>query len=323
MIPTPLKMSREQERFKFDRDRSERGAAGGLLLAGHERVDIGPIANRCGMTYDSSDQKPVVGPPETVNPIIPMLYKAKTLQGYQLHSHDGEIGKVKEFYFDDRHWTVRYLVADTGNWLTGWQVLLSPYTLGAVNHAERNITVELTKKQIENSPSLASDKPVSRQFEDIYSGYYAIPMYWGGSYSWGAYPYPQRDPTKWAEKSVESKNWDPNLRSTRDVTGHHLEATDGAIGHVEDFIIDPKTWAIRYLVVDTRNWFPGKTVLISPQWIERLSWPESKVFVSLSREEIKASPGYSDDSVLDRDYETILHAHYNRPGYWSNELVAK
>ena len=114
-----------------------------------------------------------------------MLSIAKTLKGYQLHGLDGEIGRVKEFYFDDLHWTVRYLVAETGNWLTGRQVLISPYALGAVIQGEQDIAVELTKKQIEGSPSLDSDKPVSRQFEDAYYQYYGWPMYWGGPYNWG------------------------------------------------------------------------------------------------------------------------------------------
>ncbi|MCR4332167.1 MAG: PRC-barrel domain-containing protein, partial [Sulfuricaulis sp.] len=128
-----------------------------------------------------------------------MLSKAKTLKGYKLVSLDGEIGTVKEFYFDDHHWTIRYLVADTGNWLMDKQVLISPYALVAVNKEEHHITVDLTKKQIEDSPSLSSDKPVSRQFEETYYGYYGWPMYWGGPYMWGAYPYIVRDREKWRE----------------------------------------------------------------------------------------------------------------------------
>ena len=111
-----------------------------------------------------------------------MLYKAKSLLDYKLESLEGEIGRVKEFYFDDHHWTIRYLVADTGNWLTGRQVLISPYALVAVDKEKQHITVDLTKKQIENSPSLDSDKPVSRQFEESYTGYFGWPIYWAGPY---------------------------------------------------------------------------------------------------------------------------------------------
>jgi uncharacterized protein YrrD len=253
-----------------------------------------------------------------------MLSKAKTLQGYKLDSRDGEIGKVKEFYFDDRHWTIRYLVADTGTWLTDRQVLISPYALLAVNKEEQHISIDLTKKQIEESPSLNSDKPVSRQFEEAYYGYYGWPMYWGGPYTWGYYPYIVRDREKWKEATrAEKASWDPHLRSTHDVSGYHIQADDGEIGHVEDFIIDDETWAIRYLIIDTQNWWPGKKVLVSPQWIERVSWSELKVFVNLTRETIKQSPEYTEGSLLTRDYETALHRHYNRQGYWVDEPVAK
>ena len=254
-----------------------------------------------------------------------MLNKAKTLTGYKLESLDGEIGKVKEFYFDDQHWAIRYLVADTGNWLTGRQVLISPHALLAVSEREEHITIDLTKKQIEDSPSLNSDKPVSRQFEETYYGYYGWPAYWGGPYMWGSLSYPliARDGKKWKESTQNGKTWDPHLRSTHDVSGHNVQATDGEIGHVDDFIIDDETWAIRYLIIDTRNWWPGKKVLVSPLWIERVSWSESKVFVNLSRETIKQSPEYTEESLLTRDYETRLHGHYNRKGYWVDEPAAK
>ena len=245
-----------------------------------------------------------------------MLHKVKTLKGYTLKSLDGEIGKVKEFYFDDQHWAIRYLVADTGNWLTGRQVLISPYAMIAANKEKQNIAIDLTKKQIEGSPSLNSDKPVSRQFEETYYEYYGWPLYWDGPYMWGTYPNIVRDREKWRESILHEKAWDPHLRSTHDVSGHDIQAADGEIGHVDDFIIDDETWAIRYLIIDTKNWWPGKKVLVSPQWIERVSWSESKVFVNLLRETIKQSPEYTEESLLTRDYETGLHRHYNRKGYW-------
>jgi hypothetical protein len=131
------------------------------------------------------------------------------------------------------------------------------------------------------------------------------------------------DCEKW-EKSIKGeKAWEFHLRSTLDVSGHHIEAADGEIGHVEDFLIDDQTWAIRYLIVNTRNWWPGKKVLVSPRWIERVSWSESKVFVNLSRETIKQSPEYTEESLPTRDYETALHRHYDRQGYWVDEPTAK
>lgn len=252
-----------------------------------------------------------------------MLNKAKTLKGYTLSSRDGEIGKVIEFYFDDRHWAIRYLVADTGNWLAGRQVLISPYALVDVMKAEHHIAIDLTKKQIEDSPSLDSDKPVSRQFEEAYYGYYGWPMYWDGPFMWGPAPYLVRDREKWREYTQGEKAWDPHLRSTYDVSGHRIQAADGEIGHVDDFIIDDESWAIRYLIIDTHNWWPGKKVLLSPQWIESVSWDEAKVFVNLPRETIGQAPVYTGESLLTRDYETRLHRHYNRLVYWDDEEAAK
>ncbi|NVN91218.1 MAG: PRC-barrel domain containing protein [Desulfuromonadales bacterium] len=253
-----------------------------------------------------------------------MLIKAKTLKGYTMESVNGEIGRVKEFYFDDRHWTIRYMVADTGNWLSGRQVLISPYALVATNSEEQHIAVNLTKEQIEKSPSLNSDMPVSRQFEEAYNGYYEWPMYWGGPYMWGAYPYAvvaARE--KGSHARPGEKPWNPHLRSTNEVSSYHIQAADGDIGHVDDFIIDDETWAIRYLVIDTRNWWPGKKVLISPHWIDKISWEASKVFINLTRASIKQSPEYTEELLLTRDYENGLHAHYNRQGYWVDEQAVR
>jgi hypothetical protein len=133
---------------------------------------------------------------------------------------------------------------------------------------------------------------------------------------WGSYTDIVRDSEKWREPIPSEHPADPHLRSTQEMGGYNIQAADGEIGHVEDFIIDDETWAIRYLVINTHNWWPGKKVLVSPQWIERVSWSESKVFINLPREIIKQSPEYTDDSQLTRDYEAGLYQHYNRQGYW-------
>ncbi|MFH0735589.1 MAG: PRC-barrel domain-containing protein [bacterium] len=251
-----------------------------------------------------------------------MLNEVKTLKGYKLDSLDGEIGEVKEFYFDDHHWTMRYLIADTGSWLMGRKVLISPYALVMADKEKENIAVNLTKKQIEDSPTLNSDKPVSLQFEEDYYGYYGWPMYWDGPNMWGVYPYILRDGEKRKESLKTEKKWDPSLRSTNEVTGYDVEATDGEIGHIEDFIVDDDTWAIRYLIIDTQNWWPGKKVLISPKWIERVSWDETKVFINLSRQSIMQSPEFTDISQLTREYESALHKHYKRLKYWDTDVVS-
>jgi uncharacterized protein YrrD len=251
-----------------------------------------------------------------------VLNQAKTLNGYKLKSLDGEIGKIEEFYFDDQYWTIRYLVVETGNWLTN-KVLISPYALATVNQKERNIAINLTKKQIEDSPPLDNDKPVSRQFEEKYYGYYSWPMYWAGPDILGAFPNIPHNDEKPPQTPKGEKKWDPHLRSTRAVTGYNIQAMDGEIGHVDDFIIDEETWEIRYLIIDTGNWWSGKKILISPRWIKRISWSEAKVFVDLSRNTIKQSPEYVEGSSLSREYEDELHRHYNFQGYWVDEPVAK
>lgn len=251
--------------------------------------------------------------------ITTMLHKARTLIGYTLNGVDGEIGTVKEFYFDDKHWTIRYLIAETGTWLSERQVLISPYALTGVETEERHINVNLTKEQIEGSPAINNDKPVSQQFEDDYYKYYKWPAYYGGSLMWGTYPFVPFNLEKSKGPSQHKKVWNPSLRSTKAVGKYYIQAADGEIGFVEDFIIDDRAWAIRYMVINTQNWLPGKKVLVSPQWIERVSWEEEKVFVKLSLEAIKNSPEYSEEFLLNRDYEAQLHEHYNRPGYWGDE----
>ena len=249
-----------------------------------------------------------------------MLERVSALKGYTLNSLDGEIGHVRDFLFDDQHWTIRYLVAETGSWLSDRQVLVSPYALSSVRIASRQISVELTKKKIEESPALGTDEPVSRQFESSYFGYFGWPMYWSGPYQWGSYPYIARDREQWKVPAPVQKTWDPHLRSTRNVSGYHIEASDGEIGHVEDFLVDDDSWAIRYLVVDTRNWWPGRKVVVAPQWFERVSWQARKVFTSLSRAAVRQSPEFTSDSPLTREYEIQLHQHYNRQGYWADAV---
>ncbi len=246
-----------------------------------------------------------------------MLRRAKALGGYKLRARDGDIGKVNEFYFDDASWAVRYLVADTGNWLSGRLVLISPHALDSANDDGKIIPVDLTKKQIEDSPSLDTDRPVSRRYESSYFRYYGWPMYWYGPYMWGPTGYPARDRGTSPEPARHEDTDDPHLRSTRDVSGHHLHAQDGEIGHVEDFVIDDETWAIRYLVIDTRNWWPGKKILVSPHWIDRVSWSDAQVVINLPRETIKQAPAYTEGALISRAYEAALHRHYHREGYWA------
>ena len=248
-----------------------------------------------------------------------MQYSVKDLKGYAIGATDGDIGKLDDFYFDDESWTIRYLVAETGNWLLNRKVLISPFALGKADLSRERLNVTLTKKRVEESPSIDTDKPVSRQHEAAYSDYYRYPYYWGGPYLWGPMAYPRlSDAAQRRNEEARAKReeaYDLHLRSANKVTGYHIEATDGDIGHVEDFIIDGETWEIRYIVVDTQNWWAGKKVLVAPQWIDRVNWSDSKVYVDLSRETIKNGPEYHPEA-LNRKYEEALYDHYKRQKYW-------
>ncbi len=238
------------------------------------------------------------------------------LTGYSIGAKDGDIGSVDDVLFDDKLWTVRYVIADTAKWLPGRRVVISPIALGRVETDEKRLSVSLTKKQVENSPDVDS-RNFSREHEASYYDYYGWPYYWVGGDVWGAGTFPSDLATQQRIEMAarEQEAAGSHLRSAKEVTGYYIEATDGDIGHVEDFVVDDDTWEIRYMVVDTKNWWPGKKVLVAPEWIERVSWADSRVYVDLSREAIKSGPEFDPD-VLNRDYEERLYKHYDRPGYW-------
>ncbi len=258
-----------------------------------------------------------------------MLRSITQLKGCSIGAIDGDIGRSVDFYFDDEKWTVRYLVADTSSWLLGRKVLISPHFLKGVDWQGARIEVSLTKDRVKNSPDIDVDKPISRQQEEAYLGYYEYPhFYWTGPYLWGAVAHPgvaghaestpveARVADEVAARRKQAE--DIHLRSAREVMDYTIEALDGDIGHVEDFILDDQDWAIRYMVVDTRNWWPGKKVLVSPQWIRDVSWSDGAVYVDVSREAISNSPEYDPSAPVGREYETQLYKHYERSGYWSH-----
>jgi len=226
-----------------------------------------------------------------------MLQSIKQLYGNKIGASDGDIGQVKDFYFDDQSWVVRYLVADTGTWLTSRQVLLSPHAFGGLHQTGKILTVNLTRKQIEDSPPIEWHKPVSRQYEEEYHRYYGWPFYWLGDGLWGMSGFPiLESPAKpfAGEKAVvvgsKPKNPDAHLRSTQAVNGYHLQASDGIIGHVCDFVMDSHCWAIVQLVIKTGHRFAGKEVVMPVNAIERISYDDSTVFVKLTKAEVENSP---------------------------------
>jgi len=222
-----------------------------------------------------------------------MLRSVKQLYGDKLGASDGEIGHVKDFYFDDQRWTVRYVVADTGSWLSGRMVLVSPRSLGRLVQSGKVLRVKLTRKQIEDSPSIESHLPVSRQYEEEYHRYYGWPYYWQGDALWGASGVPivavQSTPPADAVAPPRERP-DAHLRSTLAVNGYHLQASDGMIGHVCDFMMDDQSWAIGQLVIKTGHRLSGREVQIPTSQVDRIDYDKSTVFINLTREAVEHSP---------------------------------
>jgi sporulation protein YlmC with PRC-barrel domain len=241
-----------------------------------------------------------------------MLRDIKDLKGFAIAATDGELGTVKDFYFDDEQWAIRYLVVETGGWLSGRKVLISPRAVRGVAWDNDKIGVRLTQRQVEDSPSIDTDKPVSRQHEMSYYDYFGYPYYWEGAYLWGPLMYPMHSigPTGDSPPAANSSHFvdaaeesqvliedkaeasDSHLRSCNDVIGHEAMASDGPIGRVQSFLFDDENWAVRHLIVEMGNWLPGKRVLLSPRQIERISWQEREVYLDITRREVMTRPEY-------------------------------
>lgn len=248
-----------------------------------------------------------------------MLHSLKKIDGFPIMTSEGLIGKVKDIYFDDHRWTIRYLEVDTGGWLTGRRVLVSPLSILGIDWDRGEVMVRLSRKQVEDSPGIDAAMPVSRQQEAALSDYYNYPYYWAGS-AFGGYtassmlvdpalfkPAQLGEPDTNAEAG--SSDGDPHLRSKDEVVGYYIKATDDEIGHVDDFLFDDRDWSISHMVIDTRNWWPGKHVLISPKRIAYVSWQEKRVGIDLTRTEIEQSAEYDENHSPAAEYnEVYRHA---------------
>jgi len=268
-----------------------------------------------------------------------MLRNIKELEDYAIGATDGAIGHVKDFYFDDDAWAIRYLVVETGSWLFSRKVLVSPIAIGKPDWMQRLLPVAISKEQVRESPDIDTDKPVSRQHETDYYAYYGYPHYWGGEGLWGEGTYPnmllpgcegfgsppasreEGDCAHAKREEARRRDDDPHLRSCNAVTGYHIHATDGEIGHVEGLLVDDQTWAILYLIVNTSNWWLGHKVLISPAWIQDVSWFDSMVSIKVTQQAVKDAPAYDPAETLDRQHEMKLYKHYGRPGYWADAEI--
>jgi len=268
-----------------------------------------------------------------------MLRSVTELKKYTIGATDGTIGSIEDCYFDDEAWVVRYLAVRTGAWLVGREVLISPLSVRDSDTDERVLHVSVSKDQVKNSRSIDTQKPVSRQHEIGYSAYYGYPYYWGGVGLWGGYAYPgamltgagvgsgavdrsareEKADAAYSGEATRRENYDQHLRSCEAVKGYHIHATDGDIGHVDGFLVDGRTWAIRYLIVNTSNWWLGHQVLLAPAWFAEVSWVYSKVTTRLTRQEVKNSPTYDSLLALNRGDEEGIYRHYQQKGYWHDQ----
>ena len=251
----------------------------------------------------------------------PMYRSTKDLIGKPINGRDGIIGKTRDFLFNDDDWVCRYLVADTTGWLTRKQVLIAPHLLRDPDLGAWDVAVHanLDRDMIRACPPLEAHEPVSRQYERELAMFYSYPLYWDGlpvGTSQVASP-----GTAKADISAHLKRMDQisetRLRSVGEVLGYHIAATDGEIGHVEDFIVETKVWTLRYLVVDTRNWLPGgRKVLIPPFWQDDIDWRSQRLRVTMTRDAVRQSPEIDLNEPVNRDAEGRLYDYYGLPRDW-------
>lgn len=264
-----------------------------------------------------------------------MLRNVNDLYGFSVAASDGPIGEVRDCYFDDQAWTIRFFVVETGPWLGGRKVLISPIAIHALDWATKALSASLTREQVKASPDVDTSKPVSRQHEVEQFGYYGYPFYWGEGQLWGAgrrpstnlagdasvqLPGQQREKTNFVDAQLElhrERGDDPHLRSCRAIERYHIHATDGDIGHVESLLVGDEAWVIRYLVVNTSDWWLGHQTLVAPPWIADINWLDATVTVDLTRQAIKDAPIFDAKALPNPEQERDLFDHYGRPDHES------
>jgi sporulation protein YlmC with PRC-barrel domain len=247
-----------------------------------------------------------------------MLRSLKDLEHYDVSATDGDVGRVVNFLLDDEHWAIRYLVVDTGTFFRSLRILVSPISFREADWLTHRFHLALTMASIKSSPSVDVDKPVCRQHEYDQALHYDYPLYWGSFGLWGQGPTPGllAAGARLETPASHSRPNDVHLRSANEILRYHVHASDGDVGHVDDFIIDDETWEVRYLVIQTGHLWFGKKVLVSPGWADRISWESRAVYVDVKREAIRKCPTWDASMPINREYETRLYDYYGRPAYW-------
>jgi hypothetical protein len=260
-----------------------------------------------------------------------MLRNTNELEGCAIRAIDGTIGHVTDCYFDDHRWVLRYLVVETGSWLASRKVLISPFAVGEPDWSARVLPVSITMEQVRSSPDIDTDKPVSRQHELQYLRHFGYPFYWLGDGLWGSAAFPGAMLTgvgysgsgaEYLVAQTEAARADAEspLRSGKALLRYHIEATNGGMGQVKGLLFEEESWAIRYLIADTSNWWVGHQVLLPPQWIREMSWPDATITVTVAREAVKNAPVYDSTVHLSREQETTFFEHHGRAAYWAYEV---
>lgn len=248
-----------------------------------------------------------------------MLRSLRHIIGYGVHAADAHIGRINDIYFDDRSWTIRYIVVDIGRLIPDRLVLISPTKAELPDGTEDFIVVKLSSDEIRKSPGIETHLPVSVQEKVDLAKYYLWAPFWTPiGTAVGGEPFDRILLDHSAERDIPPG--DPRLRSTIEIIGYHIKATDGTIGHVSDIICEARTWEIRYIVVDTRKLFrAGMKVIIAPNWVEKVDWANSTIELSLTTEQVRESPQYDASEPINRDYEDRLYDYYGRPKYWEEK----
>ncbi len=262
-----------------------------------------------------------------------MLHTLSSLAGFTIQAADGNVGTVKDFYFDDRHWTIRHLVIEIGSLLESHKVLLSPVHIKHLNYENKMIVVDLSVSDIKGSSHIDTNRSVAQQYEIDYLSYYGYAFYWGTNSLWDSSgepkaltvmeESPQAAETFAAIDTVRRMHGDRHLRSCNEIVNYHIQASDGEIGHLHGMLIDEDTWAIRYFIASTSNWWLGNKVLIGPQEVKDISWGNAKIYVDMTQAQVKGSPLFDGAVSLSFPKEMGAYLHHGSDTNWDDDVDTK